>query len=309
MIGGTLIRRWKIAILAIITALLLAACERPDPSSVAAAAPILLPSVTAPVPEPTATPVPLQVNVTILMPTYSAAQQLLLENVQVVVVTPTPGPTEVAALEDAPIEPTPYPASFFMGWAWSEGLVTKESGRVFVSSIGAQLRDEPSPAGNRIGLVIGLTEVVVVGQSYCGYSPVMAHLGNMLTMKTPRPDVVQPASMAEQQPQAPLLAVQHGTTSGWAYLGSLIIMDDSVVPGQFGITLRQEPCKYAVNLGFVPADGLMDITGPPSGEYVPVRVSNDVIQLPLETEWPFELGPYTNPSSLSVPTRQPLDFP
>ena len=160
-----------------------------------------------------------------------------------------------------------------------------------------------------LGLVVGLAEVIVVGQSYCGYTPVMAHLGNMLTMTTPRPDVIQPASLAEQQLPAPLFAVQQGTTSGWAHLGSLVVMDNSVVPGQFGITLRQEPCKYAANLGFVPADGLMDITGPPSGEYVPVRVSNDVIQLPLGTERPIELDPSANLGSLSVPTRQPPDFP
>lgn len=301
-------KRWNFSVFALITILLLVACERPDPAMVAAAAPVLLPSPTT-TPEPAATPEPVQVNVTIIMPTSEAGQQILPGIVQVVVVSPTPEPTDVAALEKVAIEPTPYPNNFYMGWAWSDGLVAKEDDRVFVSSNGAQLTDQPSPVGNRIGLVVGLAEVVVVGQAYCGYTPVMAHLGNMLTMTTPRPDVIQPASLAEQQLPAPLFAVQQGTTSGWAHLGSLVVMDNSVVPGQFGITLRQEPCKYAANLGFVPADGLMDITGPPSGEYVPVRVSNDVIQLPLGTERPIELDPSANLGSLSVPTRQPPDFP
>ena len=301
-------KRWSFSVVALVAILLLVACERPDPSMVAAAAPVLLPSPTT-TPEPAATPEPVQVNVTIIMPTSEAGQQVLPEIVQVVVVSPTPDPTEVAVLEKGAIEPTPYPNNFYMGWAWSDGLVARENNRVFVSSKGAQLWDRPSPDGKGIGLVVGLAEVVVVGQSYCGYTPVMAHMGNMLTMITPRPDVIQPAAMADQQPQAPLFAVQQGTTSGWAHLGSLVLMDNSVVPGQFGITLRQEPCKYAANMGFVPADGLMDITGPPSGEYVPVRVSNDVIQLPLGTEWPFELDPSANPGSLLVPTRQPPDFP
>jgi len=313
MNGGTLVRIGKVVVLATMAVFLLAACERPDPSSVAAAAPVLV-STDSTTPEPTATPVPIQVNVTILMPTMIAAAQIpaqiLPESVKVMVITPTPEPTEEAALGQVAIEPTPYPANFYMGWAWSDGLDIKGNDRVIVGSSGAQLRDRPAPDGKRIGLVVGLSEVVVVGQSYCGYTPVMAHLGNMLTMTTPRPDVVQPAFVTEQQPVSPLFAVQEGTTSGWAYIGSLVIMDNtSATPGQFGINLRQEPCKYAANLGFVPADGSMDITGPPSGEYVPVRVSNDVIQLPLSAERPFQLDPAVNFSSVAVPTRQPPDFP
>jgi hypothetical protein len=313
MNGGTLVRSWKVVALAIIAAFLLVACERPDPYTVAAAAPVLVPTDVMS-PEPTATSAPVQVNVTILMPTTIAAGQnplqILPESVQVVVVTPTPEATEAAALSQTTIEPTPYPANFYMGWAWSDGLVIKDNDNVFVSSKGAHLRDRPAPDGKRIGLVVGFAEVFVVGQSYCGYTPVMAHQGNMLTMTTPRPDVVQPASMTEQQPASPLFAVQQGTTSGWAHIGSLVIMDESsVTPGQFGINLRQEPCKYAINLGFVPADGLMTITGPPSGDYIPVRVNNDVIQFPLSAERPLQLEPAANPGNVAVPTRQPPDIP
>jgi hypothetical protein len=79
------------------------------------------------------------------------------------------------------------------------------------------------------------------------------------------------------------------------------------VPGGLGINLRQDPCRYAPSLGFVYADGPMIITGLQSGEYIPVRVANDVIQLELDAILPMQFEPVAGGSSaeiLPTPTRE-----
>jgi hypothetical protein len=241
------------------------------------------------------------------MPTPAEADQLFPSSVQIVVVSPTPELEESQIIEPPAPTPTPYPSNYYLGWAWSEGLKFRDDERVFVSNNGAALRDRPSLEGKRIGLVVGLAEVIIAGQSYCGYTPVLTHKGNMLSMTSPRPEILEPEIHSEQPDfPAPLFAVEEGTTSGWAYVGAVKITEDVAVPGGFGINLRQDPCRYAPNLGLVYADGPMIITGPQSGDYIPVRVANDVIQLTTNAILPLQFEPVARGSVAEIqptPTR------
>jgi hypothetical protein len=306
MVGRKFLERCQVGVLCLLALILLAACERPDPDPVSAAPLEVLPTVPIP-PDPVQTPVPVQVNVTIIMPTPPEGSQLLLSNVQIVVVSPTPELEESQIIEPPAPTPTPYPSNYYLGWAWSEGLKFKDDERVFVSDSGAALLDRPSSEGKRVGLVVGLSEVIIAGQSYCGYTPVLTHKGNMLTMTSHRPEILGPETHSKQPDlPGPLFAVEEGTTSGWAYIGAVKITEDVAVPGDLGINLRQDPCRYAPSLGFVYADGPMIITGAQSGDYIPVRVANDVIRLASDAILPIQFEPAARGSAAEIqptPTR------
>jgi hypothetical protein len=55
----------------------------------------------------------------------------------------------------------------------------------------------------------------------------------------------------------------------------------TAVAGQYGINLRAQPRRDGQNIGFVPANAKMIITGAPQGEYTPVRVDDNVLQRPF----------------------------
>ncbi len=123
----------------------------------------------------------------------------------------------------------------------------------------------------------------------------------MLSMMSPRPEILEPEFHSKQPDlPVPLLAAEEGTTIGWAYIGAVKITEDVAVPGGFGINLRQDPCRYAPILGFVQADGPMIITGPQSGEYIPVRVANDVIQLAAYAFFPLLFEPAAEGSAAEI---------
>jgi hypothetical protein len=307
MVGRTIVKGCFAGALCLLAVIGLVACERPDPDPVSAAPLEILP--TGPIsPDPTQTPVPIQVIVTIIMPTIPEGSQLFPSSVQIVVVTPTPGLEEPAIMEPRTRTPTPYPSNYYLGWTWSEGLVVTDNEKVSVSVNGASFWNRPSPEGKRVGLAVGLSEVIIAGPSYCGYTPVLTHKSNMLSMTSPRPEIFEPESYSNQPDlPGPLLAVEEGTTSGWAYIGAVKITEDVAVPGGFGINLRQDPCRYAPSLGFVYADGPMTITGLQSGEYIPVRVANDVIQLALDGILPMQFEPVAGGSVAEIqptPTRE-----
>jgi hypothetical protein len=49
-----------------------------------------------------------------------------------------------------------------------------------------------------------------------------------------------------------------------------------------GVNLRSDPCWGATNLGFIPAGSDLIILGLPRDDYTPVRVNNDVLQIPFD---------------------------
>jgi len=272
--------------------LLLAACERPDPED------IVTEVQPAPTETPTIEPTPL--------PTPTPAPTNLPMQFFVVIVQPTPVPatasdtgasqTESSSVEEAPAaaEPTPGPRTevpddFYMGWAWSRGLVFDEI-RVEADQFGLILRDRPSSDGLKIGLIVGLGDVLVIGQEQCGYVPVLVQINDLLNRTTPRPEVMlpQPTDQAATT-LSPNLVTPPDTVAGYAYSDELTILGDTAITGEFGVNLRLEPCLYGKNLGLIPGGANVIVTGPPVGEYTPVLVDDDVLQTPFDPSV-FELG-------------------
>ena len=278
MINRIIAERYHVGVLCLVALFVLAACERPDPNPVSAEEPVILPAISAP-PAPAQTPAPMQVNVTIIMPTPVEGEQIMPSSVQVVVVTPTPEFEEAMPIEPQPPTPTRYPDNHYLGWIWADGLNRRDGESLLVSSNGAALWDRPSPESKQVGLVVGLSAVIQAGQSYCGYTPVLTHQSNMLLVKNPYLEIFEPATISRQNDSTgPISAVEEGTARGWAYIQAVKVTEDVAVAGLFGIIFRQDPCRYARSLGIVPAERQMTITGPQIGEYIPVRIANDTIQ-------------------------------
>jgi len=274
---------WLGGIIFLATAVL-AGCERPDPQEAA----VLLPTLPPP-PPPTAVPLPtqppVQVYVVIAQPT-AKAEQLVSDGQLVQVVTATP----LMAAEATGIPPSPtaegtavataLPDNYFLGWAWSDSLI-ESNNLVTVDMGGIILRDRPSQEGRTVGIVMGFANVFVVGQGRCGYSPVIVHAINMLSRTTPQLEVLPSEPVPTELPPffetpAPLGI----STSGWAFTDELTILGQTAISGPLGVNLRSDPCWGATNLGFIPAGSDLIVLGLPRDDYTPVRVNNDVLQIP-----------------------------
>lgn len=265
--------------LIIATLVLLAACERPDPQDTAVSAPTLTPTI-APSPTIEATQAPVQVYVVVVQPTPEATR-VAANNIAVMAPTIT---TAQLDLQQAPAltpEPTALPDNFFLGWAWNDSLIAEDS-RVTVDEIGIILRDRPAQSGQQVGIVIGFAEVIPVGRDRCGYTPVLVHAGNLLTRTTPHPEIWPPDPLpTEPPPFAPTPFPVGNATAGWAYTDALTVLGETAITGPLGINLRIDPCRGANNLGFIPAGSNIIVVGPSNEQYTPVRVSNDVLQVPV----------------------------
>jgi hypothetical protein len=269
----TLVSLWGLLFLALAA---LVGCERPDPLETVVAAPTLTPT---PEPSQTIEPTqpPVQVYVVVVQPTPEATQPVAGS---VPVSAPTQGQVEPSATPTAVAtpEPTPYPEDYVLGWAWTESLFSEEDESVVVEQIGIVLRDRPSVEGRKVGIVLGMAEVIPVGREYCGYTPVLVYVDNMLTRTTPHPEIWPPEPKpTELPPFAPPPVPIGNATSGWAYTDAITVLGETAISGALGINLRGDPCIGATNLG-----SNMIVVGPAREDYTPVRVSNEVLQLPFD---------------------------
>jgi hypothetical protein len=174
------------------------------------------------------------------------------------------------------------PADFYIGWVWTNSLIDSKD-QVTVVKEGLTLHDRPSQEGNTVGTVIGLADVIIVGQKYCGYTPIMVDVANMLLRTTPHPAVLPAEPLpTEPPPFTPTARPVGNVTNGWAYTDELTLLGETAISGALGINLRSDPCLAATNLGFIPAGSNLIVTGLPNEDYTPVRVNNDILQPPFE---------------------------
>jgi hypothetical protein len=266
-----------------LAAAILAGCERPDPQEVA----VLLPTLPPPTAVPLPTQPPIQVYVVIAQPEVQAEQPVSGgQLVQVVTATP------VMAIEATAISPSPIaegsdvatalPDNYFLGWAWSDSLI-ESNNLTTVDMGGIILRDRPSQDGRSVGIVMGFANVFVVGQGRCGYSPVIVHAMNMLSRTTPHLEVLPSEPVPTELPPFFETPVSRGiSATGWAFTDELTILGQTAISGPLGVNLRSDPCWGATNLGFIPAGSDLIILGLPRDDYTPVRVNNDVLQIPFD---------------------------
>jgi len=281
LLGGLLLMAWA----------LLTSCERPDPQEAVVLSPTLSPS---PPPSATAGPTqaPVQVYVVVVQPTAqppAPASSTALTQLQVAAPTATPAPpqpTAAGTTEPASVPaavPTAVPEGYYLGWAWTDSLQVSGE-QATVDQYGILLRDRPSRSGREVGLVVGLADLVVVGQGRCGYTPVLVQEVNLLSHMSPQPQIATSQPLpTEAPPFAPTpLPDRASVISGWAYTDELTILGETAISGPLGVNLRSDPCPGATNLGFIPAGTNMVVTGWPNGDYTPVRINKELLQPPLD---------------------------
>jgi hypothetical protein len=179
--------------------------------------------------------------------------------------------------------------NYYLGWARSDSLTIFRN-HIFAGISGLTLLDKPKVEGESVGLVIGLSDLLVAGRSRCGYTPVLVHATNMMDIVTPRPVIEAPVPLGVLNTPTPLGRLYpEGTTAGWAYTSEMLVIGQNAIAGPLGLNLRAEPCLGAKNLGFVPSAADLVVTGRPEGEYTPVLVKNDVLQLPFDAPGAPEL--------------------
>ena len=195
------------------------------------------------------------------------------------------------------------PTTTYLGWAWTPYL-TITGTKAVAGRFGINLRNEANRTSNNIGLLKGGAEAQVVGQSRGEYTPVLAEKDDVLNIPDIIPTIEQPdplpGDVTPSEPEQPI----HDTTPGWAFSTQITVSGNTAVAGPYGINLRDNPQRSATNIGFVPANTTIIVTGPPQGEYTPVRVDDTIIQPPFGTTTP----PVDTTEQPEIPHPDPTPF-
>jgi hypothetical protein len=210
---------------------------------------------------------------------------------------PPPAPTP-------PDQPPTADANTYVGWAWSQYLEINGT-QALVGRFGINLRSGPTSNSQNIGLAKGGATVTIVGRPSGEYTPVRLRKEDVLSAASPMPAIApfQPLPEPDSPPPPPEKPI-HDTTPGWAFTTAVEISGNQAQANQYGINLRDAPRRDAKNIGFVPGGAGMIVTGPPQGEYTPVRVDDTILQPPFDTS-----APVTDTTAVPVapnPEPQPI---
>ncbi|MFQ5420397.1 MAG: peptidoglycan DD-metalloendopeptidase family protein, partial [Anaerolineae bacterium] len=204
-----------------------------------------------------------------------------------------------------PGDPT-APANSYLGWAWTRYL-TITGTEALVGRFGINLRSRPSRSGQNIGLLKGGATATIVGQAEGEYTPVAARMVDVLNAASPMPAIQQPTPLSPTEPTPPPTLPPQDTTPGWAFSTQLTVSGSTAVSGPYGINLRNAPRRNGENIGFIPANTELIITGAAQGEYTPVRVDDAVLQPPFGTV--PAAPPTTTPAAPAAPAPAPPTNP
>ena len=208
------------------------------------------------------------------------------------------------AIPDAPeIAPTPAPSepptNSVLGWAWTNNLNIRDN-EAISGRYGTSLRAQPSRTGALLGTLKEGAKAQVAGKTKGEYTPLYAAKGDIADLPTRLPQVEQPEALAPTEPKPAPLPV-HDTTPGWAFTSGIVVSGETAVVSPYGLNLRDAPRRNANNIGFVPGNEQIIVTGAAQGEYTPVRVDDVILQAPFGTG-----GAAVDPSSPST-TTPPID--
>ncbi|MEZ4645683.1 MAG: peptidoglycan DD-metalloendopeptidase family protein [Chloroflexota bacterium] len=181
--------------------------------------------------------------------------------------------------ETPPPVVTPTPGDTILGWAWTQNL-TVTGNQAKSGRFGTNLRSAPSRTAATIGMFQEGATATIAGQRRGEYTPIQVRPADIANLTQPLPGIEQPDPLPGNEPVTPPAPI-HDTTPGWAFTTQITLGGGMAVAGAFGINLRDAPRRNAANIGFVPANTSMIVTGSAQGEYTPVRVNDDVLQKPF----------------------------
>ncbi|RMH00457.1 MAG: M23 family metallopeptidase [Chloroflexi bacterium] len=216
-----------------------------------------------------------------------------------------------------PADLSNLPPNTILGWAWTPYL-TITGTQAVVGRLGINFRDKPSRSSNTLGLLKGGAIVTIVGKSRGEFTPVLALKKDVELTKPgePLPPIEQPEPFTPappkpeepeepKEPEEPQEPAPVDTTPGWVLTSAITIQGEKAIAGTYGLNLRSKPQRNSENLGFIPADTPLLITGAPQGEYTPIRVDTALLQPPFGTA---PLPPATG-SGESKPAPRPPQNP
>jgi hypothetical protein len=176
------------------------------------------------------------------------------------------------------------------GWI-ARRFATLLGRQALISRLGATLRSRPEPAAASLGQIKAFATVTLSGPARSDFLPVRVRLSDVLSRVTDLPDVEPPDPFPPGDIPAPPPVPIHDTTPGWALTAALRITGDVAVTAAQGANLRQAPRRDAPNLGYIPPQTEITVTGPSQGEYTPVRVDDRALKSVAGAEAPAEPGP------------------
>jgi hypothetical protein len=201
---------------------------------------------------------------------------------------------EPVSLPDPPPDPRIIPPKEdYMGWALTQYLSPLGGRQALTSRLGVNLRNRPDKNGQNIGLIKAFATVSLAGPDHQEYSPVLTRREDVLNAVDPMPDIEIPDPWPDGMPAPAPPKPAQDSIPGWAFTNGLNINGRTAKVAQFGSNLRVEPRHDSEKLGFVPPDTDIVVTGPPQGEYTPVRVREDVLESPQVNQ--DDLDPDTHP--------------
>lgn len=171
--------------------------------------------------------------------------------------------------------------AYHQGWL-ARRFATLLGRQALISRLGAALRSRPDPAADNLGQVKAFATVSLTGPPRGEFLPVRVRPGDMLNAVTAPPAVEPPDPFPAGELPPPAPVPTHDTTPGWALTAALRQSGATAVTASQGANLRQAPRRDAPNLGYIPPQTEIITTGPPEGEYTPVRVDDAVLRLPAE---------------------------
>ncbi len=162
-------------------------------------------------------------------------------------------PIRVAREKLIPISPPPDPVT--LGWAPTGGLIIQgESARTRPG--GVTLFTEPERDSQKRGFIKAGTAVKVLGPAFGVFTPISVADDDIQPPYTPPSDI----------------------RNGWVPTGGIWVRGRLATAKAGGVTMRVGPTNNAAALGFIPANGQMNVTGSVSGFFTPISVHTDVLQ-------------------------------
>ncbi len=189
-------------------------------------------------------------------------------------------PIRVATAKLRPLPPPPDPVT--QGWAPTGGLIVQGQ-TAKTRPGGVTLFTEPERDSQKKGYIAAGIDVKILGAAF---------------------EVFTPISVADddlQPPYSPPPTVRNG----WVPTGGIWVRDYVATARPGGVTLRSGANGNSAELGFIPANGQMNITGGVNGLYTPVSVRTDVLQpaIPLPPDPAPILPNPTPPPPIYGPAR------
>ncbi|MFN2254743.1 MAG: peptidoglycan DD-metalloendopeptidase family protein [Candidatus Promineifilaceae bacterium] len=171
------------------------------------------------------------------------------------------------------------PEGVLLGWGWEDFIdVTGKYG--MVGRHGINLRSGPVRDSTLIGKVQWGKMVTLVGPSINGYAPLFIYVQDVIDAREDVNVQIPRTWNDNDHDNEEVQSAAADDIRGWVLTSQITIQYLKAVAGREGVNIRLAPRRNGRLLGYVPQGTTMRILGPPAGEYTPVFVRKDDVQLP-----------------------------